>query len=82
MFYLKFIDGKSNEVNVSGFCYKVSTRQLNTLITVKTRDVKGVFEESFLISKEEDLLPEGKNCNFVSAFIMNINGQTLDKIIY
>ncbi len=70
MYYLKFVGEAGAEHNISGYAYNVLTRKESIMVIVNVRDIKGVFEQSFMV---------GNTADWSSVFIMNINGLTIDK---
>lgn len=71
MYYLRFVSEEC-ELNISCFQYRITQKDGWQFVTTETRDSKGLFESNFCVGDGQD---------FCSLFIMNINGQTLDKIV-
>ncbi len=71
MFYLKFVGNEGAEHNICGYAYNIQPKKDNSiLLTVNIKDLKGTFEKSFTV---------GDGADWLSVFIMNISGQTIDK---
>lgn len=77
MYYVKFIAEGGIEHNIS--CYGYSTHQRDgwSLVTTTTRDSTGVFENTYCVGEA----PDNVDIFYRSMFVMNINGQTIDKLV-
>ena len=75
MYYLKFITEEGDEHNISCYSYSVAPRDGWSFVTTNHRDSNGHYESNFCIGGGDP------NKLYISMFAMNINGQTIDKII-
>ena len=72
MYYIKFVSEDGVETNVACYNYTVQPRNGWSFISALTRDNSNQFETTYCVGADTD---------WCSMFVMNINGQTIDKIV-
>lgn len=77
MYYIKFIADGGVEYNVSCYGYSIHQRDGWSFVTTTTRDSVGLFDTSYCVGD----VPDDVDVFYCSMFVMNINGQTIDKIV-
>lgn len=80
MYYIKFISEDGIEKNITGFEYVIQPRKGWDFVTVFTRDPNGLFESNYCVGNVPQEIKDHETF-FCSMFVMNINGQTIDKIV-
>ena len=73
MYYLKFVRNNGVEYNLSCQSFTLQPRDGWSFVSANIRDVKGHYEINICVGGSEET-------HYHSMFVMNINGQTLDKI--
>lgn len=72
MYYLKFVSENGTETCISCYSYCVQQRDGWKFVTAYNKEEGGVFDTNFCV---------GKDVDYCSMFVMNINGKTIDKIV-